>query len=209
MAIILDGTVGLQSPSATLANPLQLASGGTTSTSAPAAMATLMGFTSTATAAGTTTLTNTSSFYQIFTGVSNQVVQLPVTSTLAQGWTFHICNNSSGTLTVNSSGSNLVMTIPSQVTAMVTCIATSTTTAADWEAGLTDFSSLTGSGAVVLNTTPTIASANLTTGLTLTGATGTAGQVLTSAGGGAPTWSTPTSGITTGKSIAMAMIFGF
>ena len=38
---------------------------------------------------------------------------------------------------------------------------------------------------------------------------GTSGQVLTSAGSGsAPTWTTPT-GITTGKSIAMAMIFGF
>jgi len=44
------------------------------------------------------------------------------------------------------------------------------------------------------------------------GATGTAygtsGQVLTSAGNAPPTWSTPT-GVTTGKSIAMAMIFGF
>jgi hypothetical protein len=44
------------------------------------------------------------------------------------------------------------------------------------------------------------------------GATGTAygtsGQVLTSAGNATPTWSTPT-GVTTGKSIAMAMIFGF
>jgi hypothetical protein len=44
------------------------------------------------------------------------------------------------------------------------------------------------------------------------GATGTAygtsGQVLTSNGNAAPTWQTA-SGITTGKSIAMAMIFGF
>jgi hypothetical protein len=39
---------------------------------------------------------------------------------------------------------------------------------------------------------------------------GTAGQVLTSGGSGAaPTWTTPSSGVTTGKSIAMAMIFGF
>lgn len=38
---------------------------------------------------------------------------------------------------------------------------------------------------------------------------GTSGQVLTSQGSGAaPQWSTP-SGITTGKAIAMAMIFGF
>ena len=38
---------------------------------------------------------------------------------------------------------------------------------------------------------------------------GTSGQVLTSNGSGAPTWATASSGITTGKSIAMAMIFGF
>jgi len=38
---------------------------------------------------------------------------------------------------------------------------------------------------------------------------GTSGQVLTSNGSSAPTWSTPTTGVSTGKSIAMAMIFGF
>ena len=37
---------------------------------------------------------------------------------------------------------------------------------------------------------------------------GTSGQVLTSNGASAPTWQT-SSGISTGKSIAMAMIFGF
>jgi hypothetical protein len=40
-------------------------------------------------------------------------------------------------------------------------------------------------------------------------AVGTAGQVLGSNGAGTPTWVTPAFGITTGKSIAMAMIFGF
>ncbi len=38
---------------------------------------------------------------------------------------------------------------------------------------------------------------------------GTSAQVLTTNGSGALTWTTPTGGITTGKSIAMAMIFGF
>jgi hypothetical protein len=38
---------------------------------------------------------------------------------------------------------------------------------------------------------------------------GTAGYVLTSNGSGAPTWAAASGGITTGKSIAMAMIFGF
>ena len=40
-------------------------------------------------------------------------------------------------------------------------------------------------------------------------AAGTAGQVLTSNGAGAPTWSAASGGISTGKAIAMAMIFGF
>lgn len=38
---------------------------------------------------------------------------------------------------------------------------------------------------------------------------GTAGQVLTSNGASAPTWAAASGGITTGKSIAMSMIFGF
>ena len=40
-------------------------------------------------------------------------------------------------------------------------------------------------------------------------AAGTAGYVLTSNGAGAPTWAAASGGITTGKSIAMSMIFGF
>jgi hypothetical protein len=173
MAIILDGTNGLQSygvvdtgnlsvaGTTTLSNALPVTSGGTGSTSATGAMATLMGFTSTATAGTTTTLTNASSYYQLFTGTSNQTVQLPVTSTLATGWTFHICNNSTGTLTVNSSGSNLVISVPSTTTTMVTCIGTTLTTAADWEAGITDFSTVTGTGSVVLGTSPAITTATL------------------------------------------------
>jgi hypothetical protein len=40
-------------------------------------------------------------------------------------------------------------------------------------------------------------------------AAGTAGYVLTSNGSSAPTWAAASGGISTGKSIAMAMIFGF
>jgi Major tropism determinant N-terminal domain len=148
-----------------LGSPVSLANGGTAATSAPAAMASLMGYTSTATASGTTTLTNTSSYYQQFTGTLNQTITLPVTSTLTTGWTFHIVNNSTGTLTVNSSGANLVYTVPTQTTVMVTCIATSTTTAADWEAGLTDFSNYTGTGGtVVTSVSPTITTPVITQG---------------------------------------------
>ena len=141
--------------------PVSIANGGTGATVANGAMANLMGFTSTATAAGTTTLTNTSSYYQLFTGATTQTIVLPVTSTLQTGWTFHICNNSSGTLTVNSSGGNLVISVVAGLTVMCTCIGTTLTTAADWEAGFTDFSTLTGTGAVVLGTSPTISSPSM------------------------------------------------
>jgi len=138
-----------------------LAYGGSGKTTAPAAMAAFMGYTSTATAAGTTTLTNTSSYYQHFTGSTTQTVQLPVTSTLQTGWTFHIVNNSTGNLTVNSSGGNAVITVIPGTTAMVTCIGTAATTAADWEAGLTDFSTYTGTGNVVMATSPTLTTPTL------------------------------------------------
>jgi len=161
VASFSGGTTGLTPNTATtgavtLAGTLALANGGTNATSAPAAMASLTGFTTTATAAGTTTLTNTSSFYQVFTGSTTQTIVLPVTSTLALGWTFHICNNSTGNLTLNSSGGNLVITIPPGTTAMCTCILITGTTAASWEAGLTDFSTYTGTGNLVLSNSPTL-----------------------------------------------------
>ena len=136
---------------------LPLANGGTGRTSAPAAMANLMGYASTTTSAGTLVLDNTSSYYQYFTGATaGQIVRLPVTSTLQTGWTFHLVNNSNNNITVNSSGSNAVITILPGTTAMVSCIATTTTTAADWESGLTDFSTATGSGSVVMGTSPAL-----------------------------------------------------
>jgi hypothetical protein len=54
---------------------------------------------------------------------------------------------------------------------------------------------------------PDALAANLT--LTLPAADGTNGQVVTTDGAGNLTFTTPSGGITTGKSIAMAMIFGF
>jgi hypothetical protein len=137
---------------------LPFANGGTGAVTAPAAMANLIGFTTTVTAGITTTLTNTSSHYQLFTGSTTQSVVLPVTSTLQAGWSFHICNNSTGAVTVYSSGSYLVISVPAGVTAMCTCIGTTVTTAADWEAGYTDFSTKTGTNAVVLQTQPAITS---------------------------------------------------
>lgn len=122
----------------TLNSALALGSGGTGKTTAPASYANLLGFTTTATAGGTTTLTNTSSVYQVFTGTSAQTIQLPATSTLAQGWSFHLVNNSTNILTVTTSTSVTLCTISPGATVMPTALTTSGNTAADWEIGYTD-----------------------------------------------------------------------
>jgi len=115
-----------------------------------------MGFTSTATAAGTTTLTASSTHYQRFTGVTTQTIALPVTSTLVVGVAYEIENASTGNLTVNSSGGNLVVTVIPGVTVQCMCIGTTLTTAADWDPEYNEFAAITGTGAVVLATSPTL-----------------------------------------------------
>ena len=154
--VYYNGTDIIQLTGVSSTGVVPIADGGTGSTTASGAYANILGFTTTATSAGTTTLTNTSTVYQQFTGSSNQTVQLPVTSTLQQGWSFHIVNNSSSGITVTSSGGNTVISVPPQTTTMCTCIATAGTSASDWEAGLTDFSNVTGTGSVVLSTSPTL-----------------------------------------------------
>jgi len=140
-----------------LTTALPISSGGTSANTAPLAMANLMGFTNTATTGGTTTLSNVSSYYQLFTGTLNQTVVLPLANTVVTGWTFHIANNSTGNLTVQSSGANTVITVVSGTTAMCTCILASGIDENSWEAGLTDFSTYTGTGSIVLGNTPTLA----------------------------------------------------
>ena len=115
-----------------------------------------MGYSTTATAAGTTTLTVASNYRQFFTGTLAQTIVLPVTSTLVTGIAYEIENNSTGTLTVNSSGGNLVGTIPTGVCAHVVCIGTTLTTAADWDWDYISNSAITGTGAAVLATSPTV-----------------------------------------------------
>ena len=92
---------------------------------------------SVATAAGTTTLTVASKGTQVFTGVTTQTVVLPVVTTLPQiGFSYHIINDSTGALTVNSSGANLVQTIPAGGRALITCILLTGTSAASWASTL-------------------------------------------------------------------------
>lgn len=139
----------------TITFPLAIALGGTgvaSVTTAPAATAwagwdanknltannLIESYTTTATAAGTTTLTVGSTFQQFFTGSTTQTVVLPVTSTLVLGQSFLVVNNSSGVVTVQSSGSNTITALSGGTQAVFTCILTSGTTAASWNS---DYSS--------------------------------------------------------------------
>jgi hypothetical protein len=114
-----------------------------------------LGYTTTATAAGTTTLTATSNRYQRFTGSTTQTIVLPVTSTLATGVSYEIENASTGNLTVNSSGGNLVVTVIPGVSVQCMCIGTAGTNAADWDPEYNEFAAITGTGSVALSASPT------------------------------------------------------
>lgn len=82
----------------------------------------LTGFlTSTATAAGTTTLTSASKYYQNFTGTATQTVVLPDATTLELGHPFQIANNSTGIITLNMNGGTLLKSIAPGNTCLVFC----------------------------------------------------------------------------------------
>lgn len=132
----------------------------------------IQGYTSTATAGGTTTLTASSTTRQLFTGTLNQTVVLPVTSTLSLGSSFKIRNLSTGTLTVNSSGGNLVVSIPSGAGFVCTCILTSGTTAASWDADFEGASGITGTGNAVLASSPTLTAPRITSASNIADANG-------------------------------------
>jgi len=153
---------------------LAVADGGTGASSLAAASIATNGYTTTATAAGTTTLTVSSNCLQFFTGTTTQTVVLPVASTLTAGQRFEIHNNSTGNITVNSSGSNLVATVLPTYTVVLTCILTSGTTAASWDADIQGFTSLSGANIAVLNSAQSFTAAQrgsistLTDGTTIT-----------------------------------------
>ena len=106
-----------------------------------------IGFTTTATAAGTTTLTNTSNRIQEFTGTTTQTVVLPTTGPgtgLANGMQYNIINNSTGAITVQSSGLATILIQPGKTTATYTVVNGSVATAAAWNGDFDGFSSMAG-----------------------------------------------------------------
>lgn len=115
------------------------------------------GFTSTATAAGTLTLTVTSNHFQTLTGTTTHTLVLPAVSTLVLGTTYCITNLSTGVVTVQSSGTNTVQAMAANTTLLVQSNATSGTGASVWNivAYTTAASDITGSGKLVRDTSPT------------------------------------------------------
>ncbi len=89
------------------------------------------GFTTAATAAGTTTLTIASTEIQVFTGSTTQTVVLPTTS-VPQGGTYTIINQSTGAVTVQSSGTNTITVLAANTSAIFTAVIATPTTAANW-----------------------------------------------------------------------------
>jgi hypothetical protein len=118
-----------------------------------------------------TALTNTSSFYEYATGTGTGAFSLPDTSTLQQGWSFRINNaNTSSTFVYTSTGVQLLTAITG-MTAYYTCVDTTVNTLAAWRTGTTEIAGYTGSGNMVLATSPSLSGATITGTLGLSGAT--------------------------------------
>lgn len=152
-------------------------------------------FATTVTSGTPVVLTVVSKKLQFFTGSTAQTVTLPVASTLVEGQQFYIVNQSSATLTVQSSGSNTVIAMAANTVALITCILNSGTSATSWFAeyeqsaitlplslsnGGTNASLTAANGAIPYSTASAIA---------LLSPAGSAGLALLSGGAGAPTWS--------------------
>lgn len=87
---------------------------------------------STATSAATTTLTVGSAYQQYFTGSTTQNVLLPVTSTLVSGMQFMVVNNSSGIVTIKSSGGTVMQAMTANTVLIATAIGSGHTDLTDW-----------------------------------------------------------------------------
>lgn len=128
------------------------------------------GFTSTATAAGTTTMTISSTNLQVWTGTTTQTVKLPTTSVPA-GAQYVIVNQSTGAVTVQSSGANTITVLAASTSAIFTAVIATPTTAANWNAQYLADIVASGKSLIVSNTL-TLAGTDGTT-MTFPGATDT------------------------------------
>lgn len=141
------------------------------------------GYTTTVTSASPVVLTVGSNQQQYFTGSTAQTLTMPVASTLVVGQNWTVVNNSSAVVTIQSSGSNTILSLPASSETVVTCVTASGTSAASW----TTSPAVSGSGTVnsgLINQLAWYAaSGTAVSGLTIVNS---AGLITTS--GGVPTW---------------------
>ena len=199
------GKIGLTTH---VSGTLPIANGGTNSTTASGGLNNLFSYTTTATSASPVALTNTSTYIQYFTGTVAQTVTLPLNTTIQNGWSFHICNNSTASMTVNSNSGALVVTILAGTTAHITCIDATVNTAAAWDSGLTDFVAASGSQSGYLTSTDWTTfngkGAGTVTSASVVSANGFAGTVATSTSTPAITISTSITGMLKGNGTAIS-----
>ena len=106
----------------------------------------LPGYNTTASSAGTLTLTVDSKQVQYITGSTTHIIQMPVVSTLTLGDYFVLVNLSTGNVTVNSSGSNLIQTLTANSVILVRCTTITGTTASSWAVENHNVNNLSGLG---------------------------------------------------------------
>lgn len=91
------------------------------------------GSTSLVTSGTTTVLTSASTQQILYSGTLSQTVQMPDVTTITQGQTFRIVNDSSNAIFVNSFGSDAIVTLQPFVQCVLTVILPTGTTAASWD----------------------------------------------------------------------------
>jgi hypothetical protein len=151
---------------AAVTGTLPLANGGTNATTARDAWDNLTTYTGSNGA--TATLTNASNYIQHIYGGSGTTFTLPSTATMTFGEGFLFVNTSGATSTVNTSTSALVGTVPNNTTMFVYVVNTGSNAATSWVLTRT-FTDITGTGSVILSTSPTISAPTLSGATTSTG----------------------------------------
>jgi hypothetical protein len=116
-------------------------------------------YTTTATASGTTTLTVASTYNQYFTGTLAQNCKMPDVTTLVLGQSWCITNNSTNTVTIQSSGLNTIVALATLQSAIVTCIAITGTSNTSWDYCIIQKSYSAGGGDMVLASVQTVSGA--------------------------------------------------
>ena len=156
------------------------------------------GWVNTTTSGGTKTITVTDPQQQYFTGSTTHTLILPAVATLGTGFYYDVVNNSSGVVTVQSTGAHTITAMAANTVARYTVISVGSDVAASWNsdyevAGLTVPISLANGG---LNASNTASNGGIfystgSAGAILSG-TSTAGQLLTSGASTTPAWTTST-----------------